>query len=73
MASLTRPAPEKSSRATMVTNAMALPMPMVLHAGPTIELSDTGGPERPNWQAVWPAGIRSSDLGWIVPRGSSGS
>ena len=28
----------------------------------TMELSDAGGPARPNWQLTWPAGIRSSDF-----------
>src|SRR5437868_11333546 len=30
--------------------------------GLTCELSDAGGPERPNWQPRWPARIRSSDF-----------
>ena len=28
----------------------------------TTELSDAGGPARPNWQPTWPARIRSSDF-----------
>ena len=30
--------------------------------GLTAELSDAGGPQRPNWQPMWPARIRCSDL-----------
>jgi hypothetical protein len=28
----------------------------------TPELSDAGGPERPDWEQTWPARIRSSDF-----------